>query len=714
MNINKIFLVVPAVFLVFLSFVLKSDPQPPQISKNPIGSEESKEAPKIALPENYNDLFAGSGVCALCHNSMVNLQGQPVGIVDDWRSSMMANSAKDPFWQAKVSHEGLVNPGHKDILENVCTRCHAPAGNINAHHNGQQYYTLAQMQADPLALDGVQCTVCHQITENSLGNFSGTMEIGTQKTIWGPFENPFGKPMFFNTGYTPVHSGHINDSRICGSCHTLFTNSVDLEGNFTGETFPEQTIYQEWKNSQYSHADSSCQSCHVPRIPDPVKKSSMPWWLEPRAPFALHDHAGANVFMGKLMKENGVAIGVTASDAQFDSTINRSTRMLQNQTLNINLEEIARTNDTLFLALTLANKAGHKFPSGFPSRRAFVELIVTDESGQPVFHSGAMDESFNLIQEDGEYETHHNIIRSQEQVQIYEMVMGDVNGDVTTVLERGYEKLKDNRLAPRGFVQAHYNYDTVNFVGTVVNDADFNNENGVEGSGTDCLHFHIPLQNYYGSLEVTAKVHYQTVNNKWLEELFAHNSNEIDAFKAMYENADRTPVLVAFENLQVAAGYDIQIAEGWNGLSAFILPDETDIQEVLEEIWDDLILLVGEDGIVFPQGGIYNLNDFDPYQGYTIKLSNPGKITIRGTTLQNRTKHLSSGWNLLPVLSGCATEISSLNQLFLSQALIIVESTGWQVYWPEQNVYSLTALQPGRTYLVKMKKSTSVMFPACN
>lgn len=711
---KKIFLVVPAVYLVFLSVVLQSRQPEAKISETLITGGSPIETPKITLPDSYNDLFAGSGVCAFCHNSMVNLQGQPVGIADDWRSTMMANSAKDPFWQAKVSHEGLVNPDHKEALENVCTRCHAPAGNINAHHNGQQYYTLEEMQQDPLALDGVQCTVCHQITENSLGNFSGTFETGTQKTIWGPFENPFGNPMFFNSGYTPVHSGHINDSRLCGSCHTLFTNSVDLEGNFTGETFPEQTIYQEWKNSQFSQADSSCQSCHVPRIPDPVKKSSMPWWLEPRSPFALHEHAGANVFMGKLMKENGEALGVTASAEQFDSTINRSMRMLQNRTLDLDLEELARTNDTLFVALTLTNKAGHKFPTGFPSRRAFVELIVKGENDQTVFHSGAMDEAFNLLHENGDFETHHAVIRSQQQVQIYEMVMGDVNGNVTTVLERGYQKLKDNRLAPQGFVQGHYNYDTVSFAGTVLNDADFNNQNDMEGSGTDCIHFHIPLQNYYGSVEVVAKVHYQTVSNKWLEEMFAHSSNEIDTFKAMYEDADKTPVVVAEENLWVAAGYDIQIAEGWNGLSAFILPDNTEIEAVLGEIWDDLIILVGDDGVVFPQGGIYNLNDFDPYQGYSIKLSNPGKITVRGTTLSNRSKNLVSGWNVLPVLSGCTTEISNLNQHFLGQAQIIVESAGWQVYWPEKSVYTLTALQPGKTYLVNMKKSTSVVFPACN
>ena len=131
---------------------------------------------------------------------MVNDQGQSVAIVNDWRSTMTANSAKDPLWRAKVSHEGLVNPAHKEVLEDVCTSCHAAAGNKNAHHQGMSLYTISDLENDPLGLDGVQCTVCHQITDESMGNYSGTFEIGTSKTIWGPYTNPFGNPMINNTG----------------------------------------------------------------------------------------------------------------------------------------------------------------------------------------------------------------------------------------------------------------------------------------------------------------------------------------------------------------------------------------------------------------------------------------------------------------------------------------------------------------------------------
>src|SRR5437868_9913231 len=62
--------------------------------------------------------FLGSVRCKGCHgfdtlhHASVDGNGVDINLYDDWRSSMMANSAKDPLWRAKVSHEILVDAGH--------------------------------------------------------------------------------------------------------------------------------------------------------------------------------------------------------------------------------------------------------------------------------------------------------------------------------------------------------------------------------------------------------------------------------------------------------------------------------------------------------------------------------------------------------------------------------------------------------------------------
>jgi len=42
--------------------------------------------------------FSGSGNCAMCHSGIVDSIGQDVSMDKQWRSTMMANSSKDPLW----------------------------------------------------------------------------------------------------------------------------------------------------------------------------------------------------------------------------------------------------------------------------------------------------------------------------------------------------------------------------------------------------------------------------------------------------------------------------------------------------------------------------------------------------------------------------------------------------------------------------------------
>jgi len=516
----------------------------------------------IELPKGYNDLFGGSGVCITCHSAMEGISGQIYSITDDWRSTMMANAGKDPLWRAKVSHEILVNPALQEIIEDKCTKCHSPTGNKNAHYLGQDFYSIAEMVEDPLALDGVQCTVCHQIPFTSLGLFSGEFDIGKYQDIWGPYEDPFPNPMIAHTGYTPVYSNHINDSRLCASCHSLLTPTVDLNGVPTGNEFVEQAIYHEWENSMYSEFNISCQSCHIPRIADPVAISTMPPWLEERTPFGLHHFAGANAFMQNILKDNALALGVTAESSHFDSTIMRSLILLQDRAMELNIEEVNRDDEFLSVDVSLQNQTGHKFPAGFPSRRTFIELYAVTAVNDTLFHSGRMNENFDLINENTDYESHFDVINNEDQVQVYEIVMGDVNGDPTTILLYAAAPIKDNRLPPMGFSTAHPNYDTVLVAGVATIDPDFNLNNGEEGSGKDIVHYQIPINGYSGEILVKAKVWYQTMPYKWLQSMFSHSSAEIDLFKSMYEDADKHPLLVSEKVLtSQATGNERMIGE---------------------------------------------------------------------------------------------------------------------------------------------------------
>lgn len=511
------------------------------------------------IPIDSNEYFLTPSNCYGCHSydsagiALVDANGVDINIFDDWQTSMMGMSGIDPFWRAKVSHEILVNPSHANELQTFCTGCHAPMGHYTALYKGFPSYTLADLVNDSLGMAGVACSACHSIKDSSiLGTvFSGIIPYDTNNFLYGPFTNPDFGPMQLYVGQIPVYSSHVSESKMCSPCHTLISNTVDLSGNPTGGTFVEQSTYHEWLNSNYPSQGIVCQSCHMPQTEDPVIIATGNIALTPRSPFNIHTFAGANSFMVNLIKNNKVAIGYNAPDVNFDSTISEINKVLKQQTLTVSVATDTIVGDTAFFDVSLLNKAGHKFPSGYPSRRAVLQFIVTKDNGDTLFASGLFDNNSEAIGINTNLiEDHYNMINDSSQVQIYEQIMGDVNGNRTTVLERSAIHIKDNRIPPAGFTTLHSAYDTCKIVGQAFSDLDFNKVGVTEGTGQDIVHYHIPLGSYSGTLNVSTSVFYQTLPPGWLNEMITFNSAEIDSFISMYANADKTPVLVAFDTLQ--------------------------------------------------------------------------------------------------------------------------------------------------------------------
>ena len=114
----------------------------------------------------YSSYFATAGRCAGCHGhdstalASVDASGRDVNVADDWRSTMMANSARDPFFRAKLEHEVLVNPGHQGAIEGKCLSCHAPLGFHEQRMLGGPAFTAAMLDTSTIGLDGVSCTSC--------------------------------------------------------------------------------------------------------------------------------------------------------------------------------------------------------------------------------------------------------------------------------------------------------------------------------------------------------------------------------------------------------------------------------------------------------------------------------------------------------------------------------------------------------------------------
>ena len=490
-------------------------------------------------------LFEPADTCMVCHNNLITPAGEDVSIGADWRASMMANSARDPYWQAAVRREIIDHPEARDLIEDECSICHMPMTTFPARAGGRRGQTFVHLPIgrpdDPdavLASDGVACAVCHQIQSTRLGDrssFTGGYSIDAttplgQRQIFGPFEIDAGRArvMRSSTGYEPRQAAHIQTSELCATCHTLFTHP--LAPGATTAAFPEQTPYLEWQQSAFQK-NQTCQSCHMPVIEGTAPVTNVLGQL--RTDVSRHTFRGGNFFMMRMLNRYREELGVRATTGEMESAIARTIAHLQIDTARLAIDRVERRGAALEVDVDITNLAGHKFPTGYPSRRAWVQLTVRNDAGQVLFVSGAPRPDGSVAGNDNDadatrVEPHYTVIAAADQVQVYESVMVDPAGRVTTGLLLGDRYAKDNRLLPRGLTKDRAT-DDVAVHGAARDDPDFLD-------GGDRVGYRVSAGSAAGPLTVTATLWFQPIGFRWAENLKAYDAPETARFVRYYQS----------------------------------------------------------------------------------------------------------------------------------------------------------------------------------
>jgi hypothetical protein len=370
------------------------------------------------------------------------------------------------------------------------------------------------------------------------------------RLIFGPYDQVLQNPMQQNVGFLPTVEDttrpHLTDSAHCGSCHTLYTPALDSSGQYVGE-FPEQTTYLEWEHSGFTE---TCQDCHLPDATGSVVISNRPLTLAPRTPFGQHHYVGGNNFMVNVLKVNAIDLGVTADGVHFDDTISRTLIQLGEDTARVTAQA-ARTGDSLSVTVDVINLAGHKLPSGLPSRRCWLHVVVTDANNNTIFESGRSLAGGGIEGNDAEdpdpaspaYEYHYDTITSADQVQIYEPIMLNTDEEVTYTLLRAFSYAKDNRLLPAGFDKDNAGPD-IAVHGVAEGDNDF-------VGGSDQVTYEIDVTGARGKLDITVELLYQTLSQPFVADLATTNTELVARFMTMYVPADNLPVTLGWAQTSV-------------------------------------------------------------------------------------------------------------------------------------------------------------------
>ena len=505
----------------------------------------------LPLPEDSGEYFSTAGVCAVCHDRMVDESGLDVSLAAYWRSTILANAARDPYWQASTAVEIIENPENESSIQDLCTKCHMPMAGFTANAEGEDIrvegYITATHPLHNMAMDGVSCSLCHQVREDGLGSAStnsGNYYIDSElrkpdRLIFGPFsiDDSQADLMINSSGFRPQQGLHLSNSTFCDTCHTLYTEYVDASGQVAGE-FPAQVPYYEWFYSDYRRT-RSCQDCHMPEAQGGVKIANTSDVL--RSPFSAHVFVGGNVYMLEMLNAFPDELAVTASSEQFDATIARTLDQLQNETATIDFEELRVSGIYLTANLQIENLAGHKFPTAFPSRRAWIHFVVRDVNGEIVFESGAWNPDGSIVGNANDvdattFEQHYDAIVQPEQVQIYEAILQDSEKRVTTVLLEAASYRKDNRLLPSGF-EKQAPYQDIAVRGEAKEDDDF------QGGG-DEIQYVIDLGENQGPFTVTVELLYQSIGYCWANNLSGYSDPLVESFMGYYNKVPNTPTVI--------------------------------------------------------------------------------------------------------------------------------------------------------------------------
>ena len=518
-----------------------------------------------------------------CHKSggtttTMTFNGEDISPGAQWKHSVMAQASNDPYWQAAVEDEVENFPHLTGLIEDTCTTCHAPMGRTHAHQTNTDldadgYYRFDTAMAADHSREGVSCTLCHQIDAGNLGSdasFSGGYTVAdasdttNYKRIYGPYGSPVGNNMYMQTGHTPTEGQHITGSALCASCHTLYTPAFDPDtGAPSGISFLEQGVYLEWQNSVYADGqaqEAQCQDCHMP---EPVTGYQTAVSLLPgnapdtRTPYGQHTLVGGNAHLLEILRDYRSELGIadSTSVSGFDKQIVKTQNFLGGAAA-VSVSAPQQAGNYLVFDVVVSNNAGHKIPSAYPSRRAWLHVTVKDSTGSVIFESGKPDsrgyistdikrlksDCMSIDKLDGFdsslcYEPHRDVIYEPSQVAIYETVLGDVNDSITHTLLRGAQYLKDNRIPPAGFTESKAaTIESQTIPSGVTGDGDFNCGAGTvnEGCGADTVHYRVDNSGQAGHYTVEARLLYQATQPGFVDGMHT-DGDRVNRFKVMYD-----------------------------------------------------------------------------------------------------------------------------------------------------------------------------------
>jgi len=173
---------------------------------------------------------------------------------------------------------------------------------------------------------------------------------------------------------------------------------------------------------------------------------------------------------------------------------------------------------------------------------------------------------------------------------------------------------------------------------------------------------------------------------------------------------DGISAIIALSNTMIQ---DIELNQGWNLISTYIIPDYPNISDVFEPIVNNLYLAKDEFGNVFwPEWDLNNIGDNTPGKAYKIKMNVADTLQVRGAIADpmDYPLLLPDGWSYLGYLLSQNQDPSVILESIEDDIILIKDNVG-NIYFPEFGVNTMGDMIPGQGYQIRMTAEREFIYP---
>jgi len=158
----------------------------------------------------------------------------------------------------------------------------------------------------------------------------------------------------------------------------------------------------------------------------------------------------------------------------------------------------------------------------------------------------------------------------------------------------------------------------------------------------------------------------------------------------------------------------VSLSQGWSGISTYLLPMNPALPDVFQSVAGNLVFAMNNAGIYWPSQNINTVGNWNPLDGLIIKMTDESQIEVKGDINPVNKIILSEGWNILPVISPCSQNSSTIFGPLGDTLVIVKEIAGVNVFWPEAGISTLEYVNSGKSYYILVTHEVWIQFQACS